>query len=254
MKTHETDMNIPRDLAVPLQTIASQANREHELATAAAYQALEHAVRCGELLAQAKAELGHGNFLPWLKANFAGSERTARNYMQLSLNRQRVADLGCDSIRGALAALADRVEPVAYADKIDDPLKELEIPAPFEIPFDHGLFLGAPGEDNGFAIFTPYTDVNFVFVSSLENSTFVDADGNMDGWWVCGRRAIARKYAWWSLLKMRPGVNWSAADDIWDIPSGHEWAGPWEYNQILYYSREEYMHELLGEHPRRRRL
>jgi hypothetical protein len=224
-------MNIPRNLAVPLQTIASQANREHELATAAACEALEHAVRCGELLAQAKAELGHGNFLPWLKANFAGSERTARNYMQLSLNRQRVADLGCDSIRGALSALADRVEP-AHADQID-PLKEFEIPAPFEIPFDHGLFLGAPGEGgegNGFAIFTPYTDVNFVFVSTLEDGTFADAAGERDGWWVCGRRPIIRKYAWAYLLKLRPGVNWNAVDEIVDIPSGHEWAGPWEYN------------------------
>jgi hypothetical protein len=63
-----------------LETIASQANREHQLASDAACSALEHAARCGELLSKAKAVAGHGNFLPWLKENFAGSERTAQNY------------------------------------------------------------------------------------------------------------------------------------------------------------------------------
>ena len=57
---------------------------------------------------QSEAELGHGNFLPWLKENFAGSERTAQNYMRLASNPQRVADLGCDSIRDAIEALTDR--------------------------------------------------------------------------------------------------------------------------------------------------
>jgi hypothetical protein len=100
---------------VPLKTIASQANREHQLATDAACDALEHAMRCGELLSQAKAELGHGNFLPWLKANFAGSERTAQSYMRLASNPQRVADLGCDSIRDAVEALTDRRSPLEKA-------------------------------------------------------------------------------------------------------------------------------------------
>lgn len=58
---------------VSLDTIASQANREHQFATNAACNALQHATRCGELLGKAKDDLGHGNFLPWLKTNLAGS-------------------------------------------------------------------------------------------------------------------------------------------------------------------------------------
>ena len=73
---------------VSLDTIAAQANREHQLASDAACNALEHAAACGELLNKAKSELGHGNFLPWLKENFAGSERTAQNYMRLASNPQ----------------------------------------------------------------------------------------------------------------------------------------------------------------------
>jgi hypothetical protein len=99
------------ELTFSLSSIASEANREHKLATDAACSALEHACRCGELLTQAKSEVGHGKFLPWLKANFAGSERTAQNYMRLASNPQRVADLGCDSIRAAIEALTDRPEP-----------------------------------------------------------------------------------------------------------------------------------------------
>jgi phage N-6-adenine-methyltransferase len=47
----------------------------------------------------------HGEWLPWLKGNFNGSERHARNYMRVAANRQRVADLS--SLRAALKELAD---------------------------------------------------------------------------------------------------------------------------------------------------
>jgi hypothetical protein len=127
---------------VSLQAIGSQANREHQLATDAACNALEHAMRCGELLSQAKAELGHGNFLPWLKANFAGSERTAQSYMRLASNPQRVADLGCDSIRDAVEALTDRRSALEKAAEALEKLAALPVEEAaklsdrdFEMPF-----------------------------------------------------------------------------------------------------------------------
>jgi hypothetical protein len=45
-------------------------------------------VEIGGALRRAKELLGHGNFLPWLKAEFRWSERTARNYMSLAAHFQ----------------------------------------------------------------------------------------------------------------------------------------------------------------------
>jgi hypothetical protein len=64
----------------------------------------------GELLAEAKEQLPHGAFGPWLAETFAGSGRTARAYMrvysrreELEAKRQSSATLSLD---GALRALS----------------------------------------------------------------------------------------------------------------------------------------------------
>lgn len=92
-----------------LTSIATDINREHDLAKRAAGEALEHARRCGELLAQAKAGIGHGNWAGWLEEHFTGSRRTAQVYMRIAgrweeLNAQRVAHLG---IRATVRLLAE---------------------------------------------------------------------------------------------------------------------------------------------------
>jgi hypothetical protein len=58
-----------------------------------------HAIRAGELLIEAKGALGHGEWLPWLEANFAMGEHTARNYMRLARhpNRDELLDLTKDA-------------------------------------------------------------------------------------------------------------------------------------------------------------
>ena len=53
---------IPADLAPAIRA-------EHEAAQTSARQAVAHAIRAGELLAQAKTQLPHGEFGPWLAAN-----------------------------------------------------------------------------------------------------------------------------------------------------------------------------------------
>lgn len=81
------------------------ANEEHALARQAGESMLEHAMRAGQALIDAKAQLTHGEWLPWLEANFVASERLARYYMQVASNRQRVADIEEPSLRKALEAL-----------------------------------------------------------------------------------------------------------------------------------------------------
>jgi hypothetical protein len=57
---------------------------------------VQDAIRAGELLTQAKDDLPHGAFLPWIGKNCVFSERTAHRYLQLYKYRDktvRLADL-----------------------------------------------------------------------------------------------------------------------------------------------------------------
>lgn len=97
-----------RNVQLSLDDLAAEANREHALCREAAYSMVRHAVAAGQALNEAKAEVNHGDWLPWLEAKFDGSERTARLYMYLDSNRQRIADLnlwtlGMNAIQKRLA-------------------------------------------------------------------------------------------------------------------------------------------------------
>lgn len=99
----------------------------HERIVTAARRSLDDAIRIGELLTQEKIRLPHVQFGDWLKANVPFSERTARFYMQVFRNRDRlktatVADLGLGyALRqlstplktATVADLASHVEQVA---------------------------------------------------------------------------------------------------------------------------------------------
>jgi hypothetical protein len=92
-----------------LENLAAQINTEHRACEAAAVSAVEHAIRCGELLLEAKERSGHGGWLKWLSANCEVSSRHAQRYMQLAKDRgaidaTRVSDL---SLRGAMRQLRE---------------------------------------------------------------------------------------------------------------------------------------------------
>ena len=67
---------------------------------------LPKAIRVGELLTEQKAELAHGEWLPWLKANTSISERTARDYMRFWENRERLKPALSADIQSARKMLA----------------------------------------------------------------------------------------------------------------------------------------------------
>jgi hypothetical protein len=52
-----------------LTTLAADIRDAHAKAIAAATSAIEHAIDAGRLLAEAKAQVEHGAWLPWLAAN-----------------------------------------------------------------------------------------------------------------------------------------------------------------------------------------
>jgi hypothetical protein len=81
---------------VTTDAVAKQLNELHASIERKLKSTVTDAIEAGRLLSEKKAELPHGEFLPWLKENCAFSERTAQNYTRLFRYRDktaRVADL-----------------------------------------------------------------------------------------------------------------------------------------------------------------
>lgn len=93
-----------------LDTLAAEINAEHDAAERTAQTALDHARAAGERLLLAKAQVEHGQWLPWLSVNCPTvAARTARAYMQLARNwktlETKTADSANLSIDAALKLL-----------------------------------------------------------------------------------------------------------------------------------------------------
>jgi DUF3102 family protein len=104
-----------------LAVLAAEIKTEHLAAHAAMKAGIAHAIAAGERLNEAKTQLLHGQWLPWLQDHCAISERMAQRYMRLAKNKEKlksdtVSDL---TLRGALDALAQHLPP-------EEP--ELELP------------------------------------------------------------------------------------------------------------------------------
>ncbi len=94
-----------------LNTLATRINEEHRRCEAAFRSGVEHALKAGELLIEAKDRVPPDSWGAWLADNFEGSARTAQAYMRVARPRkqfedpktQRVADL---SLREAIKELS----------------------------------------------------------------------------------------------------------------------------------------------------
>lgn len=120
-----------------LSEIATQINVEHEKAIGAFQSGFEHALQAGEFLLQAKAKVGHGNWLRWLEKHCDASERTARLYMQVARGRSilesKSADFADLTLDGAIKLLAIQKTPAAVEAAGDDPwaIAEAMLDGPF---------------------------------------------------------------------------------------------------------------------------
>ncbi len=123
------------ELMTPLETLADEINELHGQIAGALRTTVDLAIKCGEKLARAKATCGHGNWLPWLKENFEGSERVARDWMQLHEHRDilaATADLGVtaslEHIRKQLKAAKEARDNEATLAEIDEAERECVSP------------------------------------------------------------------------------------------------------------------------------
>ena len=61
---------------------AREINEEHKLAKQFADTAIDHAIRCGQLLVEVKETVPHGEWIPWVSSNCEFSERQSQRYMK----------------------------------------------------------------------------------------------------------------------------------------------------------------------------
>jgi hypothetical protein len=73
-----------------LAGLAARIRVEHEAVAVALRDSVRHAIVAGELLVEAKAQLVHGQWRPWLREHCAISERTAQLYMRVAKNRAEI--------------------------------------------------------------------------------------------------------------------------------------------------------------------
>lgn len=97
-------------ISASLADLAASINGAHRECEKSVHDTIRHALHAGDLLIEAKRQIGHGGFGKWLAENFDGSERTAQTYMRIARSRaaiegnpQRAADL---TVRAATAQIA----------------------------------------------------------------------------------------------------------------------------------------------------
>lgn len=82
----------PTSTGLNPEALTAAIRREHEAASTAARSALEHALECGRLLAEAKRKIPHGSWESFVKDSCSIAPRTARLYQRLHRNRARLGD------------------------------------------------------------------------------------------------------------------------------------------------------------------
>src|SRR5262245_24963831 len=71
-----------------IDELSAAINAAHRRASEAARHSLEYAREAGELLIKVKDRLKHGDWMPWLEEEFAGTPRTAQLYMRIACRWQ----------------------------------------------------------------------------------------------------------------------------------------------------------------------
>jgi hypothetical protein len=99
-----------------LSDLAKQIVEKHQAATAALATCVEYALDAGDMLIEAKAAVGSGQFGEWVELNCKIPPRTARFYMQLA-RRRYVIEPAISAHSGLTLREAARIASGAPASK-----------------------------------------------------------------------------------------------------------------------------------------
>lgn len=76
--------------AMTLSDLGKKIKSDHEALTSSIRYIVDRAISIGEDLNKAKALVGHGSFLKWVKLNCAMSNKTAERYMKLANDKNKL--------------------------------------------------------------------------------------------------------------------------------------------------------------------
>jgi hypothetical protein len=144
-----------------LAELADRIRVEHQAVSTALKESLRHAIEAGELLIEAKKQVGHGQWLPWLQERCAISERTAQLYMRVAKNRKEIeeqirngiADLSLNEA-AALLMLSSEVKKLLDFDKSCGDLSAEEI---IQTALDQRVAILGVMKDDGYRVFAHCT-------------------------------------------------------------------------------------------------
>lgn len=169
---------------------------------------LDKAIRIGELLTEIKAGLPHGGFGPWCEQHLPFTDRTARNYMRLHRDRDRLKTETVSDLKVAYKLLtASTKEPRhPYMDPYSDNMGE----------HHNEDWEPGPGEQRfGFC-----ADGRNVLVESMPNPLFVRYMIVDNTGYDFLRRPINRH--WLRMWLTQAGINPAAVDWCDPLPATRE--------------------------------
>jgi hypothetical protein len=111
-----------------LADLAARIRAFHQATAEALRRSVENAMAAGDLPIEAKAQLKHGQWLPWLRDHCAMSERTAQLYMRCAKNRAAieeqvksatVADLTLNEAAAVLVLISDMRKVINFAREME---------------------------------------------------------------------------------------------------------------------------------------
>jgi ParB family chromosome partitioning protein len=110
--------------------LSDEINVLHERLTGLARTSLETAIEIGELLTRQKAELKHGEWLPWCRENLKFSRQTADNYRRLYDDRGKLLNVGNLELSEAYRLLSQPSEAQEEEPQADIYFADLTEPEP----------------------------------------------------------------------------------------------------------------------------
>ena len=108
VKSNVTDMKSAGD---PLADLVTRIKSLHSQVIENGKNVIRKAIDAGNALIDAKRQVGHGNWLKWLKENCELSDRTAEVYMTCARNRQRLETIIAAAANMTLAQALREIKP-----------------------------------------------------------------------------------------------------------------------------------------------
>lgn len=241
----------------PARTASSlpdRINAAHEACCQATGQAIEHAMRCGDLLAQAKAECKHGQWQNWLTENFSGSVRTAQVYMRLAANREEIESEASKAQRSALSSanwsVAGAIRLLASPKQsegglVDQAARHLGIEVDRDlIPPNEGslLFTREFSDGSKWVVIAPSVHRGYYYVTVVDLTS-----GELGGGFVEGtKRPVQEKY-------LRFAIEGLKAMSLVERGERHEvpFTEPQNFNHWMFVDYEHYRQLELAEWKRK---